>query len=112
VQKINSEAAALQGSGWVVGFAACKIPYIHFVSLVIGWLFQSMLIFAGFVWFFSPTSALAVAWSGQGVEEACGWNHCKSGRIWKDIQGEIHLTMIIPISNFSLIDPKLQPHSC
>lgn len=26
---------------------------------------------------------------------------------WKDIQGEIHLTMIIPISSFSLIDPKL-----
>ena len=40
VQKINAEGAALQGSGWVVGFAACVVSNIHFMPLIIGWLIQ------------------------------------------------------------------------
>ena len=40
MQKITAEGAAVQGSGWVVGFAACLVSNIYFMPLIIGWFVQ------------------------------------------------------------------------
>lgn len=87
IAKKNAKGDAVQGSGWVV----CSLIFI--LSF---WFFLSTFFFVILnLWYI-----LAVACCWHRVEEACGWNHIKPGKLSLVLFKQISIPIKLQNSNY------------